>query len=267
MGEFRKFPLMPESLRRELAKRRGELEVVAVTKASSAEIQEEDVMSDAERKRRGAAAAKAKDEDSRFDGDADDSKVKDMDADADDEKTRSKTGLKSARKGAMSFSDIVFGGGSNHKAETFDIEDTGQIVRRDDEDRLGRAYEDGAVDRLGAGDGSGEGWEGTTEDITYRPTQFSRDAAPFIGGETVPETSGGPVHSYLDKEDVNSPVRVGPNFLMSPAASGLAPAAGYRPSEPTRVLKSEKRPVRKGLFRSVIDDPSNLSGFSDGESR
>jgi hypothetical protein len=134
------------------------------------------------------------------------------------------------------------------------------------EDTMGRAYDDGEFIEQYASlggmktipsAGAGPTWQGTTQDIPNKPEQFlpNKDAA-YIGGDEKPYRSGGPVQEYQDNERPSTVTRVGPNFLLSSGDSGIAPVEDFKAPTPTVVLKS-----RGGLFRSVIEDPSNLSGF------
>ena len=72
-----------------------------------------------------------------------------------------------------------------------------------------------------------------------------------------------PTQEYLSDEGVG-PVRVSPNFVMSPEASGLAEPLDFRRPEPaTRVEKS----LGQGVFTDVVLSPmrgaSRASNFFD----
>jgi len=225
------FPLIPENVKKELEKRReAELEVVAVTKAGydvSPGAEDEDEMTDDEKRARGAAATK--------------------------------TGQKGARKSI--FRNII-----NPDSRAYPLEqqgDGGPRVADAGQDALGREYSDAVMDRIagafsakqgGEPDaipnaGAGRTFEGTTQDIQYRPQAFTQGDGE-VGqeprrGPFSPNLGAGP-GSYVDNE-AGMPTRVGDMRLMNPTNSGIAEPADFRAPEP--VQKSRRK---VGLFKSAI---------------
>jgi len=209
-----------------------------------------------------------------------DGKAKGEPADDEDDDQMSPADRKARgiRRKAVSGNDPFLNPGSNYAARTFDIGETSRGGLRPadaGEDRLGRPFDDGAYTRLGGLNdrqpetspvpraGAGETWEGDTRDAAYRPAQFldSRDGA-YIGGDEKPHAPARPnlgADGSYSLEEIGQvgdvAVRSGPNFILAPIDPGIAPAADF-------VAPSPVRKRRGGLFRSVLDDSSNLSGLA-----
>jgi len=176
--------------------------------------------------------------------------------------------------------------GDNHAVRDFDMSefgDRGPRVVDDGSDALDRAYSDGALERLGAGNVRGaagltDSWLGDTRDLAYAPERFiGNNGEAYVGGQNVPvgdvrpNPQNGEPYELLREgmEPGTGPVRVGPNFILNPGLSGLAPASDARfPGADTSVLKSqdgERRPVTKGTFSDVVfRNGDNAEGFIGG---
>jgi hypothetical protein len=85
----------------------------------------------------------------------------------------------------------------------------------------------------------------------------------YIGGVVVEDAEGGPVMGYRYVEP--SADKRGDENFAAREESGIADAAGFRPATPGLVGGREPSSyvVKSGTFRSVIEDPSNASGFGE----
>jgi len=213
----------------------------------------------------------------RIDGKAKGADEPDEDDDQMSPADRKRRGIK--RK-AVSGNDPFLNPGSNYAARSFDIGETSRGGPRPadaGEDRLGRPFDDGAYTRLGGMNdlqpemspvpraGSGETWSGTTEGIAYRPASFmpgGEGESGRVGGEdrgvapARPNLGADGSYSLEEIGQVGDVVtRVGPSAVLSPIDPGIAPPSDF-------VAPSPVRKRRGGLFRSVLEDRSNLSGLA-----
>lgn len=203
-----------------------------------------------------------------------------------DEADRKRRGMKFK----MSFRDIVLGDESQRRVGTYPLEEQ-ESARQprpadEGEDRLGRRYGESAYVAAGGLNvdmgpiptaGAGDTWEGDTRDLGYRPAAFmpgDEGEAGRVGGEDrgvepVPPNRGNRESYELLRENLTPqavPVRVGPNFVMNPQASGIAPASGFDASQSDPALTVKRRVFKSkgGLFGDVVFDrsePDSASSF------
>jgi len=246
-----------------------------------------------------AAGLKLKDDADDQDDDADD---QDDEMDGDERKQRGvRSGKRKGKFAKVSFADVIFAGDVPHSATFFSNEDQPRArqprLADDGRDPIGREYSGYASAAVaayaGAGGlsisdvedqmlpeaGAGTPWEGMSPDTPnspFRPFRFGEGDRGRVGGEDrgvrpARPNLGRDGNYTMERDDIVPeggsmvPARIGDGMrVMSPRASGIAPASGYRPSNPTVVLKitagARVLKSRKGLFRSVLESP--LHGFA-----
>jgi hypothetical protein len=159
--------------------------------------------------------------------------------------------LKAARKSM--FADVMIDPATReYPVESQEVR-TGPRVADEGEDALGRAYDDGAYDRLAGANGRG------SSRATGLPDGEQENFAADQGGELV-----SPPEQYRIEEDAAPVSLPGGMRLLNPQASGIPDAAGFLAPRPAQVAKR-----KAGLFRDVILDPmagaSRHSSFFDDQ--